>query len=57
MNQQIKKLFEAVRSEEDLDQLKSFILDQAMRGRLVSQDPNDESASVLLQKLKKEKNY
>ncbi|MGG0835053.1 restriction endonuclease subunit S [Priestia aryabhattai] len=55
MNQQIKKLFEAVRSEEDINQLKNFILDQAMRGRLVPQDPNDESAGVLLQKIEEGK--
>ncbi|WP_251717662.1 restriction endonuclease subunit S [Lactobacillus agrestimuris] len=35
--------------------LKSKVLDLAMRGKLVQQDPNDESASVLLEKIKAEK--
>ena len=32
--------------------LKTKVLDLAMRGKLVKQDPNDESASVLLEKIK-----
>jgi type I restriction enzyme S subunit len=35
--------------------LKSKVLDLAMRGKLVNQDPNDEPASVLLEKIKAEK--
>ncbi len=35
--------------------LKSKVLDLAMRGKLVEQDPNDEPASVLLEKIKSEK--
>lgn len=35
--------------------LKSKVLDLAMRGKLVKQDPNDESASELLKKIKAEK--
>ena len=35
--------------------LKSKVLDVAMRGKLVKQDPNDEPASVLLEKIKAEK--
>ena len=35
--------------------LKSKVLDLAMRGELVKQDPNDEPASVLLEKIKAEK--
>ena len=35
--------------------LKSKVLDLAMRGRLVEQDPHDEPASVLLEKIKAEK--
>ena len=36
-------------------QLKNSILQEAIEGRLVPQDPNDESASVLLDKIRKEK--
>lgn len=36
-------------------QLKNSILQYAMKGKLVEQDPNDESASVLLEKIKEEK--
>ena len=35
--------------------LKTKVLDLAMRGKLVKQDPNDEPASVLLEKIKAEK--
>ena len=35
--------------------LKSKVLDLAMRGKLVKQDPNDEPVSVLLEKIKAEK--
>ena len=35
--------------------LKSKVLNLAMRGKLVKQDPNDEPASVLLEKIKAEK--
>lgn len=35
--------------------LKSKVLDLVMRGKLVKQDPNDEPASVLLEKIKAEK--
>ncbi len=36
-------------------QLKNAILQEAIEGRLVSQDPNDEPASVLLQRIREEK--
>lgn len=36
-------------------QLKNSILQEAIQGRLVPQDPNDEPASVLLDKIRKEK--
>lgn len=39
----------------DAQALREKILDLAMRGKLVPQDPNDEPASVLLEKIKAEK--
>ncbi len=36
-------------------QLKNSILQWAIQGKLVPQDPNDESASVLLDKIRQEK--
>lgn len=38
--------------EEELDQLDQSILAKAFRGELVSQDPADEPASVLLERLR-----
>lgn len=37
------------------EQLRASILQYAMEGKLVKQDPNDESASELLQKIEKKK--
>ena len=39
----------------DIDKTKSKILDLAIRGKLVPQDPNDEPASVLLERIQAEK--
>ena len=39
----------------DIDKIKQKILDLAIRGKLVPQDPNDEPASVLVEKIKVEK--
>lgn len=36
-------------------QLRNSILQQAIQGRLVPQDPNDEPANVLLEKIRKQK--
>ncbi len=38
-----------------IDNIKSKILDLAIRGKLVPQDPNDEPASVLLERIREEK--
>ena len=58
----IKQCFELIdgieQNQESLQfavkQIKSKILDLAIRGKLVPQDPNDEPASVLLQRIKSE---
>lgn len=42
-------------TEQSIDQLKQTILQLAVMGRLVPQDPDDETASVLLEKIAKEK--
>ena len=42
-------------NEELPEKLKKSILQEAIEGRLVPQDPNDEPASVLLDKMRKEK--
>lgn len=42
-------------SEESLKRLEEIILDLAVKGKLVPQDPKDEPASILLEKIKAEK--
>jgi len=42
-------------SEEELDRLDRSILAKAFRGELVPQDPNDEPAAVLLERIRTER--
>jgi type I restriction enzyme S subunit len=54
--QRLTQNFEQIyRKPEHIDRLKQAILNEAVRGRLVPQDPNDEPAEKLLQRIKEEK--
>ena len=44
-----------IQSAESVHRLRRFILDLAVRGKLVPQDPNDEPASELLKRIEAEK--
>ena len=44
-----------IQSPESVHRLRRFILDLAVRGKLVPQDPNDEPASELLKRIVAEK--
>ena len=44
-----------IQSPESVHRLRRFILDLAVRGKLVPQDPNDEPASELLKRIATEK--
>lgn len=52
MLEQFKTIFDR---PEKVKKLREMILDLAVRGKLVEQDPNDEPASVLLERIKEEK--
>ena len=44
-----------IQSSESVHRLRRFILDLAVRGKLVPQDPNDEPASELMKRIAAEK--
>ena len=49
-------LYDRVAEAEDaIPRLRRFVLDLAVRGKLVAQDPNDEPAAELLKRIAKEK--
>ena len=52
MLEQFKTIFDR---PEKVKKLREMILDLAVKGKLVEQDPNDEPASVLLERIKEEK--
>ncbi|MFH0948004.1 MAG: restriction endonuclease subunit S [Elusimicrobiota bacterium] len=55
MADELEKTIE--QSLEQADTLRQSILKSAFEGKLVPQDPNDESAEILLERIKKEKNH
>jgi type I restriction enzyme, S subunit len=50
---QLEEAYE--RAKENIDQLPQSILAKAFKGELVPQDPNDEPASVLLERIQEER--
>ncbi len=55
MNQVIEYFDRISEAPDAISRLRRFILDLAVRGKLVEQDPNDEPASELLKRIKPEK--
>ena len=51
----MKNTLDKINLQSIIDRAKSKILDLAIRGKLVPQDPADESASVLLERIRAEK--
>lgn len=51
----LEHFHEAVTTPEDVEKLKKLILQLAMQGKLVEQNPNDESAVELLKRVEEEK--
>lgn len=55
MNALLDHFHETVNTPGDVEKLKRYILQLAMQGKLVEQDPNDEPASELLKRIEAEK--
>lgn len=53
----LEKFETLIDTPEAVEELRKLILDAAMRGKLVPQDPNDEPASILLEKINQKKSF